>query len=475
MTEYKEELVDLPEEKRLLADVASIKDRADFHDVKFICKDGQVVCANKAFIASRSAYFDRMLFGDMMEANQTEIEFPAVSSAPLQLVFEYLHTCRVSSIEADTTAVEAYDLAEQYDLPGLQRLIVDYLVRYAKEHASIGPILSAALKLKASDVAETILPVVSTGLEEGRSGIFEGFSVDALKFCLTHPNLRSGWPNEMYVFKSVLDWAISKYCGRCIQMSPSESTGDPWEMAQDDIDHLRIFFKRRSEEDLRDWLSVLNGICFEKIPTEIIQQSIEPLDLIPTNILIRVYCNQAMRFSTIALKSSVWDATCRGTDVRIEQDLADFQSKNHQGIRAQTLFISGVHEWTITIERYCDLVWVGVVGDEVDMNDWLGKQKAGWMFGSNGTLCHDTQQDNGPYSHRYGASFREGAQLTVKLDMNKRELGFAVNGVDYDVAFTNLPGRVYPAISCRTPGAIRISLGSKIWSLVDNIQPNKLL
>lgn len=175
MSADRRDLVDTTEERRLLADVAKLRDRTDFHDVTFVCRDGVSVCANRAFIAARSEFFDRLLYGELCESRQSIIQFPHASSAPLQLVFEYLHTCCVSSIEADTMAVEAYDLAEQYNLPGLQRLIIDYLVSHAREKESIGPIMSTALKLRASDIAETILPVVSTALEEGRSDLFAGF------------------------------------------------------------------------------------------------------------------------------------------------------------------------------------------------------------------------------------------------------------------------------------------------------------
>ena len=474
MSADRRNLLDASEERRVLENVACLRERSEFHDVTFNCKDGVAVRANRAFLACRCEFFDRLLFGDMMEAGQSVIDFRHVSSAPLELVFEYLHTCHVRSIEAGTMAVECYDLARQYSLPGLQKLIVNYLVRHAREHACIGPIISTALKLQATDIAETILPVVSSALEEGRTALFDGFSVEALVFSLTHPSLRSGWPYEIDILKSVLHWAVSRYASQSLHgnlSTMSWEVDEHWELASSDVANLQSVFQPYSTVEFNEWMSVLQGVRFENIPTNLIRDKIEPLGLVPTEILMRVYCNQALRFANVALKSSLWDPTCRGTEVRIEQDLCDFQCKNHQGVRVQTPFVSGVHSWEIIIEKYCDLVWVGVVGEDADMNDWLGKQTAGWMFGSNGTLCHDTQQDNGPYSTRYGVSFRENAILKAKLDMNKRELGFSVNGTDFGVAFTQLPNKVYPAVSCRTPGVVRISFGDKLWALVDNIRP----
>lgn len=151
--------------------------------------------------------------------------------------------------------------------------------------------------------------------------------------------------------------------------------------------------------------------------------------------------------------------------MRIEQEQCLFESKTHQGARAQASFTTGVHTWQMVVEKYCDLVWVGVVDDSVDMNEWLGKQSGGWMYGSNGTLCHSTSQDNGPYTNKYGCVFRE-AVIDVKLNMHKRELGFVVDGIDYGIAFRNLGPRVYPAVSCRTPGMVKVTFGDKLWSLL---------
>eukprot|EP00210_Caulerpa_lentillifera_P009361 g8924.t1 len=462
------EILDAVEERRLLLDVARMKERTEFHDVSFSCRDGVIVSANRAYLATRCEFFDRLLFGNMRESTEAVIEFQNVSSTSLRLVLEYLHTCRVTSLCADAMAVEAYDLARQYNLPGLQNLIVSYLLKYARKNPNIGGIISTALSLHASDVAESLLPVVSTTLEDGKNDLFNGFSVDALEFCLRHPKLRAGSPHELDIFKSVLHWAVDRFTKPSHYEYYSDHGMDSqWGLEVDDLTFLLEAFSDTQSTKYQEWRQVLSGVQFEKIPTHLLHHEIETLELVPVDILTRAYCNQATRFSNIALKSSIWDPNCRGEDVRIEQDLCDFQSKHHQGARTQTPFVCGIHNWEITIEKYCDLVWVGVVSEGADMNEWLGKQVSGWMFGSNGTLCHDTKQDNGPYSNKYGATFRENAVLNAKLDMNKRELGFIVNGVDYGVAFKNLPHKVYPAVSCRNPGMIKISFGEKLWSILD--------
>lgn len=474
MTEYRD-AVDVDQQRQLLLDVARLRGRSDFHDVTFVCKDGAAVCANRAFLATRCEFFERLLYGDLREANESVINLRSVSSASLGLVLDYLHTCTVSSLSADTMAVEAYDLARQYDLPGLQRLIVDFLVRRARDGANVGALISTALRLRASDVAETMLPVVSSALEEEKVA-FDGFSVDALVFCLRHPKLRQGRPSEFVIFKMVLHWAVRTYAGVGDMLhnqggaleAPKCDREQHVLLSPTDVSRLKSVLHDPSSPQVEEWRRVLQGVRFECIPTDVLQSHIEPLELVPMQHLLQAYRTQASRFSRVALLSSLWDTTCRGTGVKIEQDTCEFRCSKHQGSRTRFPFMSGVHTWDIRIQQYCDLVWVGVVDESVNMEEWLGKQSGGWMFGSNGSLCHNTQQDNGPYTQKYGVPFREHHVVSVKLDMNKREMGFAVNGEDFGLAFVNLPEKVFPAVSCRHPGQLKLCFGEKLWSLLDS-------
>lgn len=337
--------------------------------------------------------------------------------------------------------------------------------------SSIGAIISRALQLEAYEVAERLMPIISSALEEGNIALFYDFSVISLEYILKSRSLRAGRPYESVIFNAVLFWAISKYLNinhlDCYKLI-SNSKIDLDLLDSSELSKLQILLNNTDEAAHKEWYSVLECIRFHCIPTDALENNVERLGLVPVEILLKAYRTQAQKFAKVALKSSLWDVTCRGSHVRIEQDLCDFQSKSHQGARTQTPFEIGIHRFDFKIEKYCDLVWVGVVDSTVNMNEWLGKQEGGWMFGSNATLCHHTCQDNGPYNNKYAIPFRDEAVITVCLDMNKREMGFIVNGVDFGVAFKNLAKRVYPAVSCRSPGLIKVSFGEKLWSLLDS-------
>jgi hypothetical protein len=100
-------------------------------------------------------------------------------------------------------------------------------------------------------------------------------------------------------------------------------------------------------------------------------------------------------------------------------------------------------------------MWIGVAKEDINLNEWLGKQPGGWVFGSQGSLCHNTGINNGPYTHSYGKSFDEDC-IRVTLDMDARTLSYGIGNEEYGVAFSNLPEKVYPAISLTTNGKVSI-------------------
>ncbi len=68
-----------------------------FWDVAFTCQNGELVHANRAFLAARSEFFRGLLFGGLQESHLAEIALPKVKAAPLRLVLHFLHTLEVRS------------------------------------------------------------------------------------------------------------------------------------------------------------------------------------------------------------------------------------------------------------------------------------------------------------------------------------------------------------------------------------------
>ncbi|CAB5356688.1 unnamed protein product [Rhizophagus irregularis] len=98
------------------------------------------------------------------------------------------------------------------------------------------------------------------------------------------------------------------------------------------------------------------------------------------------------------------------------------------------------------------------VRENFNYKSWAGGQSTGWVVGSSGN-CFNSGTSIG-----YCSSFKDGTKITVHLDMNKRTCAFTVNGIKYPEVsgWNNLPSKLYPVVSLKFPGLLRIQTHQKI-------------
>ena len=65
------------------------------HDVTFKTSDGGSVSAHKLIVAAGSPVFHAMLYGNMKESSQKEIELPNIDSSTLKKLFRFIYTGHV--------------------------------------------------------------------------------------------------------------------------------------------------------------------------------------------------------------------------------------------------------------------------------------------------------------------------------------------------------------------------------------------
>ncbi|KAL3698410.1 hypothetical protein R1sor_012486 [Riccia sorocarpa] len=70
-------------------------DNVELSDVTFVSEDGVRVHGCRGILAVRSPFFRRLLFGQMMESKDSNVELPTVSSQVLILVMKFLYTGRI--------------------------------------------------------------------------------------------------------------------------------------------------------------------------------------------------------------------------------------------------------------------------------------------------------------------------------------------------------------------------------------------
>nr|CAG8486474.1 10634_t:CDS:2 [Entrophospora candida] len=214
--------------------------------------------------------------------------------------------------------------------------------------------------------------------------------------------------------------------------------------------------KHQIKESLRTAIidiisSTLPFIDFRLFDPDVLVNVIEPLDIIPSNILYQAYRYHSTRKmpknTTRGLAPPLrWDRNKQYEPfIRHTGDndtLIISKNQSHLVFKTTQGFKNGYHKWDIIVEEsFEQTVYIGVCGTDIDHLQFLGNQKHGWVFGSDGTIYHDGE------SYYYGEPFDDLSKITVHLDMNKRTLAFSIDGDYFGIAFTNIPSKVYPAIS----------------------------
>ena len=116
-------------------DIASIRTDPIFHDVTIVCSDGVEIGACRAVLASRSAFFKAMLYGNMQESTSHKVVLQDIKSVAFHAVLRFIHTEDIDST-AISAAVDVYRAADFLLLPKLMKLVrgeLDWIVMKALE------------------------------------------------------------------------------------------------------------------------------------------------------------------------------------------------------------------------------------------------------------------------------------------------------------------------------------------------------
>src|SRR2546421_2245975 len=96
-----------------------------YSDIEILCGDEKKLHGCRAILAARSEVFDRLLYNGMKESYDKQISFPKINSSEMEIILEYIYTGSIKeeSLIKDNI-VEAFYLADYFQLPDLQNLII---------------------------------------------------------------------------------------------------------------------------------------------------------------------------------------------------------------------------------------------------------------------------------------------------------------------------------------------------------------
>ncbi|POG68874.1 hypothetical protein GLOIN_2v1632633 [Rhizophagus irregularis DAOM 181602=DAOM 197198] len=230
------------------------------------------------------------------------------------------------------------------------------------------------------------------------------------------------------------------------------------------VENNFITDNRKIAEELKP---LIKFIDFRRIKGIILVNFIEPLDIIPAEVILNVY-----RFKTLSDNSDlssvrgrsiykfnyVWDESACGSKLIVENNGKIVHAPygcGYQNVRAKAVLENeGIYEWDVIIEKDCGYAWVGVcASDNFSYETFAGGQPTGWILGSSG-YCSNSGKD----LYYCPMFYRDNSKITVHLDMNKRTCAFTVNGIKYrEVSeWNNLPSKLYPVVSLMYSGRFRI-------------------
>ncbi|CAG8714736.1 33599_t:CDS:1 [Gigaspora margarita] len=476
-----------------------------YSDIIITCKDGGVLYGSKLLLAARSDVFANLFLKSNNEKKPTNnddyISFPEFNSKTILIILEYLYMGNIT-METLTlnNVVEAYFAADYFLLIQLEDMIISFLDNALK--CSADNCLAAKLLTQAT---EFMLPstddilyqtlykcLIVTPLETINFGILNH---EGLQFILSPKEIEieEFASPEYSVFRYIILWAANKISQDVVayfeSLLPTSDQAEHLDVLQ--LDRLRRAHEinHYKSKELYESIfplisSLLKWVDFKLIHPSILANIIEPLDFVSSETLIDAFRHQTKLPPGVGPKRNrgiitakpgnlklQWDQYAHGPSIFVLENNTVLKSRSKKSEFARTtLPIRGndIYEWDIIIEEDCKYFWIGVCAErrfEVNYSNWLGGEIYGYTLGSNGSLAHNRGPNNEKSlknSIIYGTKFGKNSCITVHLDMGNRTLSFSINGVKYGDAFTDLPSEVYPAVSLKRPGKVRISLHKKI-------------
>ena len=104
---------------------SALLDDPSTHDVTFKTSDGGSVSAHRAIVAAGSPVFHAMLYGNMKESNEKEIELPSVDTETFKALLSFIYT---GKIEIDSVnCYNVLEVAHYYNVTLLESISVDFI------------------------------------------------------------------------------------------------------------------------------------------------------------------------------------------------------------------------------------------------------------------------------------------------------------------------------------------------------------
>ncbi|CAB5188828.1 unnamed protein product [Rhizophagus irregularis] len=446
-----------------------------YSDIKILCKDKQILHGCRAILAARCEVFDKFLYNGRKESYENHFSFPNINSSEMEIILEYIYSgsIKVESLNKENI-VEAFYAADYFQLLDLQKFIMETIksANYAKNYSPellskvVNTIPLSEDNILLNLLVESVATIPLNTVEFGR------LSIKALQHLLSYTyNKETPFATPEYeVFRYAVILAAKQVSNSAYKIL-MERLPTLEQMNNSIQIEIKFIDNNQISEVTKELEPLVEFIDFRRIKRQIFADLIDPLEIIPTKIILNVYryiaksnssdLNDIRGIPTSIYKFNesdyVWDESACGSNLIIEDNGKVVRTKsanvyNYQSVRAKlALENENIFEWDVIIEKVSVYFHIGVCTlENFESESWVSY---GWVLCSDGKCCNF-----GNWQLDYCPEFINGARITVHLDMNKRTCAFTVDGTKYPVVSTwnNLPSKLYPVVSFHYPGRFRI-------------------
>ncbi|GBB97712.1 hypothetical protein RclHR1_03050001 [Rhizophagus clarus] len=364
----------------------------------------------------------------------------------MEIILEYIYTGSVKEeFLTEVNIIEAFFAADYFQLQDLQDIIIRIVKNTLEKNCTRN--YSPELLSKASEKSLTNDNILSNLLAKEVASIslndikFGRLSIAGFKYLLS-------FTHEKDIPFATSEYEVFRYSAI---LAAKQVSNDAYETLKELLPSLeQIESSIKLENELIDLQKVIKElepyvkfIDFNQIKAQILADIIEPLKIIPHEIIVNVYRRKALSNNS-DLNNIRVIPICKIKETDLFWDESALVLEN-----------TGIFEWDIILEKVHNTVWVGVCASEnFDCEKYAGDQDTVvWAITTDGYYRHKN----------YCPKFGDGKKITVHLDMIKRACTFTINGKKYPetLEHDNLPKKHHPVVLISGPSRIRIQAHQK--------------
>src|SRR6266498_1745297 len=263
-------------------------------DIEILCENGKKLHSCRAILAARSEVFDALLYNGMRESHEKQISFPKINSSVMEVVLEYIYTGTIKeeSLTKDNI-VEAFNAADYFQLPDLQDFIMknvkNILEKNCKDNYSPELLTKVVDTMPLEEdnhllnlLVETVATIPLNTIEFGR------LSIAALQYLLscTHEKDKPFATPEYEVFRYSAILAAKQVSNDAFKTFMERlPTLERLEKRPIQIENQLIVKHQKVANELRP---LIKFIDFGRVKGQILADIIEPLKIIPTEMILNI-------------------------------------------------------------------------------------------------------------------------------------------------------------------------------------------